>query len=164
MQLYRWLLSGSVNARRVSTCKLERVGARWVMEVEVLSYQNPDSVAAGNWGNLFCCDEDLDDTDGECSNPCDVYMFFCLQNFPARDNLLYCTYGSYTTEVVGSGTNITFDVGPNLGQGVPNPLAFYGTDWLNDVSAHTYYNLLQASMQACTCIQHIQVDLVPAVG
>ena len=105
-----------------------------MMEIEVLSYQNPKGFAAGNWGDLFCCDEDLSDADGACSNPCDVYMFFCLQNIVARDNLLYCTYGSYTTEVLGSESNITFKSGENLGQGVPNPLIFYGTDWVNDVS------------------------------
>ena len=106
------------------------------MEIEVLSYQNPGNVAVENYGNLFCCDEDLNDADGVCSNPCDVYMYFCLQNVnSARGYLPSCTYGSYTTEVLGSGTNITFDEGQDLGQEVPNPLIFYGEDWVNDVSA-----------------------------
>ena len=106
-----------------------------MMEIEILSYQNPDNYALENYGGLFCCDEDLNDEDGVCSNPCDVYMYFCLQSASARDDVPFCTYGSYTTEVLGSGANITFDEGQDLGQEVPNPLIFYGEDWVNDVSA-----------------------------
>lgn len=124
------------HARCGSTCKQELVEARWMMEAQVLSYQNPTGFAAGNWGKLFCCDQDHNTADGVCSNPCDSYMFFCLQRVLQGSSLLYCTYGSYTTEVVGSEASITFAVGKNLSQGVPNPLVFYGDNWINDVSIY----------------------------
>ena len=102
-----------------------KVECRWVMELALLRYRNNASRSVQNGG---CCD-DSPDVNG-CSDECNNFFTFCLQNYGAV-GLDSCIYGRYDTGALG-GNNIVFRRG-NISSGVPNPLVFNGNEWPNKV-------------------------------
>ena len=87
-----------------------------MLEVELLSYENPTSRRS----NGECCDGNR--SASICNDTCENYFSFCL-----RVPFVSCGDWYATTGVVAN-DSITF--GNTVGQGnLSNPFTFHGTEW-----------------------------------
>ncbi|CAG5122472.1 unnamed protein product, partial [Candidula unifasciata] len=71
--------------------------ASGVFQLQIESVRNiRGETASGN-----CCDEGLVTPDG-CKDPCETFVRVCLKEFMDRVTMDgYCTFGNYTTDVLG---------------------------------------------------------------
>lgn len=105
------------------------VAGDYVLEVEVLRYENQRSVR----NDGFQCS-------AGGTSPCNNHFTFCLRpsHYPttipagAIDVRAECPLGSYATSNI-TGDDLTFTVGEDLNGGVPNPLIFTGIRWPGSV-------------------------------
>ena len=112
-----------------------QVAGDYVLEVEVLRYENQRSVR----NDGFQCS-------AGGTSPCNNHFTFCLRpsHYPttipagAIDVRAECPLGSYATSNI-TGDDLTFTVGEDLNGGVPNPLIFTGIRW--PVSVIVVYTL-----------------------
>ena len=100
------------------------MGADFIFEARLESYQNPTHTRF----NGSCCDGPQDGV-GVCTDPCDNFFIFCVQEFTSTDRSVSqenCPLLHHVSQSILQ-DNVTFSMNQDLGRGVSNPLSFTGS-------------------------------------
>lgn len=103
--------------------------ADYILTAQVLSYASTTHVKYDG----FCCLR-------SCTQPCNNRFKFCLRPHGMGTGNDTCPTEEYVTGDI-SNDNMTFSLGRELDEGVPNPLVFTGKSW--PVSLHNINTPIQ---------------------